>query len=199
VHGIQNAPRDWDMKAAMRTPTLWLIAAFMCANMFVVNMMTVHQVVYLTDIGVSEIMAAGALGLMAGISGIARIVGGLLADKFQPRFVAAIACSLQTVALIILINASVLPLIYIYIVVFGTAYGWLIVSTPTIIGSYYGRKNYGAIYSRLFLFSTFMGAAGPVFAGFFFDITGRYLIPFSVAVSFCIAGAVSAFFARHPK
>lgn len=196
---IQSTTRDWGVKEALRTPTLWLITVFMCANMFVLNMVTVHQVVYLTDIGVSEIMAASALGLMAGISGIARIIGGILADRIQPRFVAAIACLLETVALIILINARVLPLIYVYIIVFGMAYGWLIVSVPTIIGNYYGRKNYGAIYSRMFLLSTFMSAAGPVFAGFFFDSTGSYLIPFSVAASFCVVGAVSAFFARRPK
>jgi MFS family permease len=194
-----TAPRDWETKAALRTPTLWLFAVFTCSSFFAVNMLAVHQVAHLTDLGVPELAAAGALGMMVGTGALARVLGGLIGDRFDLRRVAAAACAMEVVAIVVLMNARTMPLIYAYVMVFGLASGWLGILPPALIGAYYGRKNYAPIFAAIFLVSTIVGAAGPMLAGFIFDATASYLIPFASAAAFCAAGAVCSLLARPPR
>ena len=194
-----RAVRNWEVKAALKTPALWLVAAAMCTSFFTVNMMTVHQVTHLIDIGISEVAAAGALGSMVGFSALARIIGGILGDRFKLSYLAATACLMEVIGLLILLNARALWLIYFYLLIFGAAYGLLSVIPPAMIGAYYGRNNYAPIFSFVFLAATLSGAIGPVLAGFIFDTRGSYLIAFIVATVLCSAGAVCSLLARPPE
>jgi len=198
VSEIYSAPVDWETKAALKTPILWLVAAMMVANLFVGNMVSTHQVVYLQDIGIPPMAAASAIGLLVGISTFGRLAGGVLADRFQPRYVAALACGLQAIALIILINARTLGLVYLYVIVFGVPYGMIIVLFPTMVGAYFGRRNYSTIFGLSNTIVQFIGATSPAFAGFVFDATGSYFIPLATATIFCAIGSTCAFLARSP-
>jgi len=199
VRRVYSTPVDWGTKAALKAPAIWLAAAMMAANMFAGGTLSAHQVAYLQDVGVSPIVAASAIGLLVGISTLGRLSGGALGDRFEPRYVAALACGLQVIALIILINARAVGLIYLYVVIFGLPYGAIIVLFPAIIGAYFGRKNYSTIFGLANACVTFIGATGPVFAGFVFDATGSYLIPLTAATVFCALGGVCAFLARPAK
>jgi OFA family oxalate/formate antiporter-like MFS transporter len=198
VKRVYTTPVDWETKAALKTPALWLIALFMCANMFALNVMATHQVAHLEDIGMSPIIAAGVLGLLVGISCLGRLLGGILGDRIEPRYIAACACALQAIGLVIFINARVLTLLYAYVVAYGVAYGALIVLPPVLLGAYYGRRNFSAIQGISYAPFTIIAGAGPIFAGFVFDVVGSYVIPLSVAAAFCAVGVVCALLAKPP-
>jgi MFS family permease len=194
-----KVPYDWKTREALKTPIVWLVAGMMATNLFAGSLLTTHQVAYLQDMGISPLAAASAIGLMIGISTLGRLAGGALGDRFQPRYLAAIGCAIQAAALIILINAKNLGLVYLYVIIFGIPYGMIIVLFPAMIGAYFGRKNYSTIFGFSNTMVQLIGATGPALAGFIFDATGSYFIPLTIATVFCLVGGSCAILAQPPK
>jgi len=86
VKKIYITPVEWEVRAVLKTRTLWLIAIVTFTNLFTLNMLNVHLASYLNDIGLSSIVAARVLGLLIGISMLSRLVGGALGDIIEPRY-----------------------------------------------------------------------------------------------------------------
>ncbi len=196
---VYHTPVDWDAKQAMRRRTTWLLVILGAANIFALNMMTVHQVKYLVDIEIDPVVAATAFGLLPGMSILGRLGFGALAGRIEPRYLATICLAIQAVAVIILMNATSLPLVYLYSVLFGICYGGLILAHPTMIGAYYGRAHYAQILGWLLPIVTVIGAIAAPLAGAVHDATNTYTLAFVVVIAFCALGAVCAFWARPPK
>ena len=196
---IYQTPVDWETGQAMRRLATWLLVIFGSANMFALNIMNVHQVVHLQDIGFSPLVAATALGLLPGMSILGRLGFGAVAQRIEPRYVAALCLALQVVAVTILLNARTLPLIYLYAVIFGITYGGLIVAGPTLLGAYYGRARYAQILGWMLPLTTAAGAIGGPLAGAIYDATNTYALAFIIVIAFSAVGMVCAFLARPPK
>jgi MFS family permease len=194
-----DSSRDWETKAALKTPALWLIAVMGSTTMFSLSILSTHQVAHLQDIGISPVVAASATGFLAGISIVGRLGGGALGDRFNPRYTAAACCALQAIALIIFMNARVLPLIYTYVIVFGFAYGALLVLFPTLLGDYFGRNNFSTIFGIASAMQIVIGAIGAAFAGFTFDAFGSYSVALTTAAIVVVCGGICILLARPPK
>jgi len=190
---------DWKVRDALRTRALWLVMIAMAASLFSLDMLTIHQVAYLQDLGFSPMIAATALGLLAGISIIGRLLCGALGTRFEGRYLAAACLAGFTVGIIILMNAKTLPLIYLYAIISGISYGGMIVLGPVLTGAYFGRAHYAQISGWTAPVATFIAAASPLLAGFIHDTTGSYIPAFLVAAAFLGVGLVCALLARPPK
>jgi len=97
-----------------------------------------------------------------------------------------------------LMNAREIVFVYAYSVLTGIGFGGLIVIRPNLIGAYFGRTNFSRIVGWTAPVVTIASAAGPLFAGFLFDRTGGYRLPFAIAVALLFGGCVLAFFLRPP-
>ena len=190
---------DWKVRDALRTRALWLVVISMAASLFSLDMLTIHQVAYLQDLGFSPMIAATALGLLAGISIIGRLLCGALGTRFEGRYLAAVCLAGFAVGIIILMNAKTLPLIYLYAIISGISYGGMIVLGPVLTGAYFGRAHYAQISGWTAPVATFIAAASPLLAGFIHDTTGSYIPAFLVAAAFLGVGLVCALLARPPK
>ena len=190
---------DWKVRDALRTRALWLVMIAMAASLFSLDMLTIHQVAYLQDLGFSPMIAATALGLLAGISIIGRLLCGALGTRFEGRYLAAVCLAGFAVGIIILMNAKALPLIYLYAIISGISYGGMIVLGPVLTGAYFGRAHYAQISGWTAPVATFIAAASPLLAGFIHDTTGSYIPAFLVAAAFLGVGLVCALLARPPK
>ena len=75
---------------------------------------------------------------------------------------------------------------YLFAVVFGFAYGGLVVLELPITAELFGRRAHGAILGIIHFGATTGGAISPLSTGRIFDITGSYQLAFLVfaAVSF---------------
>jgi len=189
---------DWEASTAFKTPTLWLIVFMAFANTFALSMMTSHQVVHLEDVGIAPVVAAGALGLMVAASAVGRLLGGAAGQWFQLRYVAAIASTMQVIGLAMLLLAKSLPMVYAYVFLFGPAYGTMVILFPSIVAAYFGRRGYPRIFGTVFAVISLLSAGSPVMAGYVFDATGSYLLPFSLSAAFCAVAAVAVLLARPP-
>lgn len=196
---VYQTPVDWKVKQAMRSRAIWLIITMNVANLFILNTMAVHQVVYLKDIGFSAMTAATALGLIPGVSIISRLAFGVLASRFEARYLGAACIAVEMVAILILMNTRTLPLIYLYTVLLGLGVGGLFVASPVLIGAYYGRTHYAQIYGWTMPFGTILSSMAAPLAGAIYDRTGNYTPAFILLIFLSAVSLVAALLASPPK
>ncbi len=195
---VYSTPVDWTLGEALRSPALWLLIIVFSVILFVLMLLTTHQVAYLQDLNYSPLAASSALGLMLGTSIVGRILCGLLGMRFEGRYLAAVFLALMCLGVICLINAGGIIFVYLYAVFAGIGFGGMIVLMPNLIGSYFGRASYPRITGWTMPVVTLAFAGGPLMAGFFHDATGTYLLPFGVAAALLFACIFIALFTHPP-
>lgn len=189
---------DWKLTDALRTPALWLIVASFSAFFFALNMLTTHQVVYLQGLNFSPMRSATMLGLMIGISVIGRLLSGVLALRFEGRYLAAAFLTLMGFGILALIRARNISFLYLYSILTGIGFGGMIVLMPNLIGAYFGRGHYSRIVGWTTPVVTLACAASPVIAGFLYDVTGNYFLSFSLAAVLIFASVIITLLSRPP-
>jgi MFS family permease len=196
--GTGQEPTGWQTKQAMRVPTTWIIAAFASANYFALGTMVAHQVAHVQDLGFSPVAAAMTMSLVSGMGIVGRLGCGVLALRFNIRYLAVVGFVIQLMALGILILTRDLTIIYIYAVLFGISNGSIITTMPTIIGEYYGRAHYAQILGVIFAISIAVESAAPAIAGAIYDATDIYTMAFIIVAAFSLAGLICVLMARRP-
>src|SRR5882762_987473 len=82
----------WTLARALRTARFWWIAlGYFCA-LYVWYGVQVHQTKYLTEIGVSQMQAAWALGLVSLVGVPGQIIFGAVSDRIGREWAWAIGC-----------------------------------------------------------------------------------------------------------
>jgi hypothetical protein len=80
--------------------------------------------------------------------------------------------------------------LYLFVVVFGFAYGGLGVVESPLAASLFGLGSHGLIYGVLIVGWTMGGAASPFVTGYVFDVTGSYQAAFLLGAAVGILGLI---------
>ncbi|MFC2071161.1 MFS transporter [Chloroflexota bacterium] len=198
---IEARPGENDLtwREALRTTSFWMLILAWSARAMGQSAIVLHQVAYLTDIGISEVAAATALGLMVGLSIPGRIVFGWLGDRFDKRWVLMVSYVLQAIGVFILANVKTLDQVYIFLVVFGFGYGGAIPVFHAMRAEYFGRKAYATIQGIMQMFLIPATVVGPIFAGWVYDITGSYYNALLLFAIVYLMGVGILPFVKRPK
>jgi len=184
--------RNWTAKEALRTKSFWM--AWLMWLFFSIPMLVVmtHIIPHAQDVGISQVAAAGAVGLIGAISIIGRIVGGVLADKIGFNRVVGFFCLLCGVMVAFLIAVKSVSMLYLFVVILGLSYGAKASMAGGLIGHLFGTKSLSAILGFVITAWAVAGIVAPPVAGYIFDKTASYNIAFIIgAVSFAISGALA--------
>ena len=175
-----NPSRDYTLKQALASSTFWLLAgAFFCQSL-AHSVVFVHGVPHLTDIGISVEKAAFSIGLLTLVSVVGRLMFGYLGDFFDKRFLFSISYVLMGTGIFVLLYAKTMPMVYLFILIFGVGFGGNVPLMPAMQAEYFGRTAMGKIQGSMTPLVMFAGAAGPIMAGYFFDKLGSYFISFLI-------------------
>lgn len=196
---VYHTQEDWNAKDALRTGALWIIVGLFSIILFVTNMLTTHQVAYLQDMHYSPLVSATALGLMLGTSIIGRLACGVLGMRIEGRYLAAFFLGMMGMGIITLIFARGIVFVYLYSMLTGIGFGGMIVLMPNMIGAYFGRTHYSQIVGWTVPVVTLISAASPTLAGYLYDRTGEYFIPFMIAAVLVFISMFMALQARPPQ
>ncbi len=151
---------------------IWL---FFAASLFLVF---THLVPHAIDIGFSAAEGATILSLLGG-SGIAgRILMGIASDRIGRKWAAIISTLLQAGALVGLIWAQDLWMLYLIASVFGFAYGGCSAAMGALISDTFELAKIGAIFGVLEISFGTGAAIGPVIGGLIFDASNSYSLAF---------------------
>ncbi len=174
AHGITlreslSDPRQWALNVS------WLLIGGIAI------MISVHAVPYARDQGVS--LTGASLSLTAyGIgSAIGRLLGGILSDRAGARRTIAAAFVLQIVALVGLLWLPSRAALLLSLMAFGAGFAASDTVVAQVVPQVFGMRALGAIMGILTLGWRCGAAIGPALAGFLYDLTGSYRIPFGLA------------------
>ncbi|MFC2021557.1 MFS transporter [Chloroflexota bacterium] len=190
---------DYTWKEALRASSFWLLILAMSTRSIGMSSVVLHQVAYLTDIGISDVAAAASLGLMVAMSIPGRITFGWLGDRFDKRWVLVVSFVLQAIGVFIFANVKTIEQVYIFLVVFGFGYGGAMPVLFAMRAEYFGRKAYATIQGLMQMFLIPATIVGPIFAGWVYDTTDRYYNAFILFAILYLVGAGILPFVRRPK
>jgi sugar phosphate permease len=191
---IERSPMyPWTLGEILRIGPFWLICIAYVLLYIAIGAVLGHQIVYLTDMGISMATAAAALGATGGMGGIGKIVFGVLSDKFSPKKVTVICAVAQGVGIILLLCAKSMPLVWLYAIFFGFCMGGHLALQPIIVAYFFGVGSFGTIYGIVLMAGAIGSALGPMVAGACFDLFGTYNGIFAACVFSSFLAAVAVF------
>ena len=162
-------PRQWGLNLS------WLLLGGLAL------MISVHAVPFARDRGVS--LADASLALTAyGIGSVAgRLTAGFISDRVGTRLTINTAYVFEIVALLALLWFPSRAALLASLVLFGAGFAASDTMVAKVIPEVFGVRAIGAIMGILTLGWRLGAAIGPAAAGFLYDLTGSYTIPFGAA------------------
>jgi MFS family permease len=193
-----SAEPQFTLREAMRTRSFWNLSIAMALRHMVTEGVSVHFVILLVDRGWSTAAASGLLGLSALIGAPARLGMAWLGDVLDKRQL--------IIGLLISLSVSVLFMgwaadFYIFgaaTVIYSLAYGGLASLQEPIRADYFGTRHFATIHGMSRSITTAGTFLGPIVAGFFYDVTKSYTIPFTIFAFVSLLSMLCMFAARPP-
>jgi MFS family permease len=156
------------------------------------NIPLVHVVAMAQDKGITPMAATSVLSLMAGFSIASRFGISVLADMWDGRKAAALACFGQAVGVLLLLPAQELWQFYLFTFIFGLGYGGEMVVFPVLNRQYYGMAPIGTIYATQLLGAGLGMALGGYAGGLLYDLMGNYTGAIWLSFAAGILGTIAA-------
>lgn len=178
-------------RRALRDARLWFLSASWLLAGAVLLMVSVHIVPFSLDRGIS--LEAASLALTAyGVGAVTgRIVFGLAADRFGGRAAMWICTGAQVAALAGVVAGLSQPLLLACLFVFGLGFAGADTVFVKAVPDVFGVRAIGAVMGVMTLGWRGGASLGPAAAGFVYDATGSYTLPFGagpvvIAASFAL-------------
>lgn len=200
---------------SFRSPPIWNLSAAYTVCGITVGLLSVHFVPYADgQLGVDPTMAATIFGVLTGLNAIGAIGGGWLADRFGRKNVLGTVYSVRCLAYLVLIGgliaversieipllgSAALPSLWIFAVLAGFSWIASVPITASLTADVYGLRALATI-SGISFFCHQIGAFfSIILGGVLYDITGSYLLPFSIAAAFLVPAAIASFTINEKK
>ena len=173
--------KQWTFKAAFVTRAFWWKALAVTCHGFFLNMLLVHQAVYVMDAGYSQILAASLLGLVAFLGSVGGILFGLLSDRISREIgftLGSCGAFLGVILLLFVRDTSSPWILYSFVILYGLGHGALGPIYAALLSDLFPGDSLGRIMSTLAIEFGIGGALGAYLGGYFYDQMGSYLLPF---------------------
>ncbi|HYE93389.1 MAG TPA: MFS transporter [Terriglobales bacterium] len=184
----QAEARGITFRAALHDSRFWCLNVSWLLLGGTIFTFSVHAVPFARDQGVS--LAVASLALTAyGLGSVAgRLVSGAVSDRFGSRHTIRAAYVIELVALLILASAPAPGVLLPVMALFGVGAAGTDNTIVKVIPDLFGLRAIGSIMGLLTLGWRCGAALGPAAAGFLYDLTGSYAVPFGAApVAVCVS------------
>lgn len=182
--------RGLSLKEAFRTNQFWLIGIVWLLISLTLHLVIVHVVAYAVASDIAPMDAALILSIM----GLANITGrlglGRMSDAIGRKALAVICALTQSFALLWLMQAQVLWMLYAFAIAFGFLWGGIGTIITAIIGDIFGTRHLGIIMGIIAAMWALGAAVGPAMGGYLFDINGNYVTAFATGAAGLLIAAI---------
>lgn len=183
---------------ALRTSAFWLLIVFSSFMGLSHSAMGIHEMPYLVTIGIPVEMAALTMTGITLSSIIGRLGFSWLGDRYDKRYLLAIAAGLQNIGIVIFGVIQEPWHILLFLLTYGPGYAGPIPLTPALQADYFGAKTFATLRGIQALGWVFTGFVGPLFAGWVCDVTGSYRLAWLVFAFVGSVGIPVAFLIKPP-
>jgi OFA family oxalate/formate antiporter-like MFS transporter len=172
VNGKAAAPMSF--REAIRHRAFLFVTLSEGIRMMALGAVMNHIMPYLNVLHVPRSTAGLIAGGLSVFSIFGRFGFGWLADLFDKRLVAAVACGLMTVGIFLLCYVESVWVMILFLLIFPVGFGGANTVRSAITQGYFGRESFGRLIGLVMGVSAFGGIVGPTLAGYLFDTTGSY-------------------------
>lgn len=198
AEGVEKKPRETGvvLRTAIRTRPLWILCAVELIVFGCLLTIVVQIVPHAMDLGLPPVTAAGVLSTIGGVSMVGRLVMGATNDRIGGRRSLLICFGVLMCGFLCLLAARGAWMLFLFAIVYGFAHGgFFTVMSPTV-AELFGTGSHGALFGVVLFCGTLGGAAGPILAGYTFDVTGTYQPVFLVLTGLLAIGFMLVFLLR---
>lgn len=150
----------------------------------------IQQLVKLVEDRTDAKTAAVATAALAGMSVIARLIGGRAVSRLPMVGFICVLAATQATALAALALATHKATIFPAIILFGATVGNILMLQPLLIAERFGVLDYPRIFGRNQFISMVGTAGGPLLLGWLYDNAGGYRTSYLVAAACSLTGAL---------
>lgn len=196
--GSENYRRHRTLKASLQSKAFWCIALVVFCNGFLINMLVVHQVAHMVDLGYSPYLAATMLGIVGIMGSMGGILCGFLSDRLGREIGLTLGgCAAFTgVLILMLVREAASPwMLYAYATFYGLGQGAMGPMTATATGDLFPEHYLGRLLAVQSIGFGFGGALGAYAGGHFYDQTGSYFTAFLLVLISIGVGVVGIWIA----
>lgn len=203
---VYRTPYEWTVRQALRTPQFYVLAAAYFSHLLVGVTVASVSVTHLTELGVAAGVGAVAAGAVAAkmlsleslMQTLARLGGGALGDRVDPRWLLVFAQGMLVIGLLALAKAASPALMLIYAIGTGVGFGLTVLTVTVLLLNYYGRQSNLELFSLTCLVGA-VSAAGPFVAGAMRDRLGGFAPTFQLFAVVTAAVFLAVLMMRPPK
>jgi len=185
-------------REAIYARQFWLlcVAVFSCG--FCIQVIMVHVVLYAVELGISVTSAASILAAMGGASTAGRSMGSA-GDRVGNKLPTLISSIILSVALLWLLIAGELWMLFLFATIFGFAYGGIATLISPLVAELFYLRSHGIILGMVFFSFAIGSTISPVLAGHIFDVTGSYQLAFLICLLVSVIAIVALPFLKPIK
>ena len=190
---------DFTVMQALKTPAFWILTVTQISSSVSIVTLALHLVPKLTDMGMT-LSSAGTVVLVYTVVALpAQSIAGYLAERLPKIIMISFFLFLQGagIALIALFDNVIMAHLFAFL--YGIGFGGRTPLITAIRGDYFGRKAFATIMGVSQFPMNLAMIVAPLFAGYMFDTTGTYIVPFMTFSVLCIFGSALILFVRKPK
>ena len=188
---VLGGRKDGHLRAALKTKMFWLLFVIMFITAVAMYLVGPQMVAYLVSVGFDSTVASLAFS----INGFLTVFGiagtGWLARYFGMKRVATISYAMSITAVILLACLTVVPvmaLLVLAILPLGLSQGARGPIVSVQASQAFSGQGLGAIYGAITMGVGLGGMSGAWLSGVFYDVTGGYILSYSVSVVCALAG-----------
>ena len=173
--GAGGSASGLSLRETLRTPTFrWFYLATVLASP-VMFIPFAHVSASARDLGLSEALAVGLVGLIGVGSLVGRFAIGVVADRLGRAQTLVLMQLSMGASYVLWAMAGGHVLLALFALWFGLSYGSIVSLLPAICMDYFGGKSVASVVGTLYSGAALGNLLGPVLAGAVFDHSGHYL------------------------
>ena len=203
---VYRTAHEWTVKQALRTPQFYILVAAYFSHLLVGVTVASVSVTHLTELGIAAgvasvaaaALAAKMLSLESLMQTLARLAGGALGDRIDPRWLLIFAQGMLVAGLLALAYATSPALMLVYAIGTGVGFGLTVLAVTVLLLNYYGRQSNLELFSLICLVGA-VSAAGPFVAGAMRDRLGSFSPTFQLFAAVTAVVFVAVLAMRPPK
>ena len=199
VIDLLETESDFTVMQALKTPAFWILTVTQISSSVSIVTLALHLVPKLTDMGMT-LSSAGTVVLAYTVVALpAQSIAGYLAERLPKILMISIFLFLQGAGIALIAVFDNVIAAYMFALLYGIGFGGRTPLITAIRGDYFGRKAFATIMGVSQFPMNLAMIVAPLFAGYMFDTTGTYIVPFMTFSVLCIFGSGLILFVRKPQ
>ena len=191
-------PAHWSFPMVIRDRTFWTIGVAYGLSMASVLGVMFQLKPRFSDVGFDAVTAMRFMAATALVGTAGKYLWAFMCDRFPSKYVVAALLFLNAAGLCIGLMHPSLPVVIIFITMYGFAMGGVVSTQPVMIAEYFGREAYPSV-GRYVGLIVGINCIGYPIMGWSFDITGSYDAAYYVFIMLNLISMILIMTLKKPR